>query len=121
MSLMKITEETDNCDPMVGLEGGREGSTRRREQAEERNEGKEGKEEDEEKEVDEEELEEWKRSGRDARVCYPGMGVNQLAGEEMMEGMARVRKDRLGRGMSIMNEVSVVEQRKGDKHCCVCQ
>ena len=36
-------------------------------------------------EADEEEkLEEWKRSGRKARVCYPGMEVNQLAGEEMM-------------------------------------
>ena len=103
MSLVKIPEEeTDNCDPLKVLEGQNESSRRGR---------------DEELE----ELEEWNREGREARVCYPGMGVNKLAGEEMMEGMARVRKDRLGRGMSIMNEVSVVEQRKGDKHCCVCQ
>ena len=103
MSLVKIPEEeTDNCDPPKVLEGQNESSRRGR---------------DEELE----ELEEWNREGREARVCYPGMGVNKLAGEEMMEGMARVRKDRLGRGMSIMNEVSVVEQRKGDKHCCVCQ
>ena len=103
MSLVKIPEEeTDNCDPPKVLEGQNESSRRGR---------------DEELE----ELEEWNREGREARVCYPGMGVNKLIGEEMMEGMARVRKDRLGRGMSIMNEVSVVEQRKGDKHCCVCQ
>ena len=104
MSLLDITEETDNCDPMEGLEGGREGSIRKK--GEEAQEGA---------------LEEWKRSGREARVCYPGMGVSKLAGEEMMEGMARVRRNRLGRGISIMNEVSVVEQRKGKKHCCVCQ
>ena len=42
-------------------------------------------------------------------MCYPGMGVSKLAGEEMMEGMARVRRNRSGRGISIMNEVSVVE------------
>ena len=51
----------------------------------------------------------------------PRDGGNQLAGEEMMEGMARVRENRPGRGLSIMNEVSVVEQRKGYKHCCICQ
>ena len=81
-------------------------------------------------EADEEEkLEEWKRSGRKARVCYPGMGVNKLAGEEMMEGMARVRKNRLKRGLSIMkeisveerDEVSVVEKAEESRHCCVCQ
>ena len=99
MSLLNITEEADNCDPIEGLE------CKRGEDADE----------------DEEDLEEKKRSGRKARVCYPGMGVNQLAGEEMMEGMARVRENRPGRGLSIMNEVSVVEQRKGYKHCCICQ
>ena len=48
--LLNITKETDNCEPMEGLEGERE--------------GKRGEEADEE-------LEEWKRSGRKARVCYP--------------------------------------------------
>ena len=53
MSLMKIAEEREDCDPMEGLEGRGEGSTRRRgEEAEGRNEGNEEK---------EDELEEWKR------------------------------------------------------------
>ena len=122
MSLMKIAEEREDCDPMEGLEGRGEGSTRRRgEEAEGRKEGNEEKDEKEDEEKDEDELEDWKREGREARVCYPGMRVNQLAGEEMMEGMERVRKNRPGRGMSIMNEVSLVEQRKEDKSCCVCQ
>ena len=56
--LLNITEETDNCDPMEGLEGKR----------------------GEVAEADEEEkLEVWK-----ARMCYTGMVVNQLSGEEMM-------------------------------------
>jgi len=44
-----------------------------------------------------------------------------MAGEELEERMARTRKVRLGRGISIMNQVSVVEQRDGNKCCCVCQ
>lgn len=112
MSLVKIPEEeTDNCDPPKVLEGQNESSRRGR---------------DEELE----EFEEWNREGREARVCYPGMGVNKLAGEEMMEGMARVRKNRMKRGLSIMKEVSMVEERdevsvvektEENKHCCVCQ
>ena len=103
MSLMKIAEERDDCNPMEGLEGGRERSTRKRgEEAEGRKEGNEEKDEKEDEEKDEDELEDWKREGREARVCYPGVGVNQLAGEEMMEGMERVRKNRPGRGMSII-------------------
>ena len=103
MSLVKIPEEeTDNCDPPKVLEGQNESSRRGR---------------DEELE----ELEEWNREGREARVCYPGMGVNKLAGEEMMEGMARVRKSRSKRGLSIVTEVSVVEKREENRHCCVCQ
>ena len=77
----------------------------------------------EEEETDKEEkLEEGKRRGREGRVCYPGMGVNKLAGEEMMEGMERMRKNRPGRGMSIMNEVSVIEKKdEENSYCCVCQ
>merc|ERR1712055_1020010 len=111
MSLVKIPEEeTDKvCDPPKGIEGENEMSRRR------------GRDEEED------ELEKWNREGREARVCYPGMGVNKLAGEEMMEGMARVRKNRLKRGLSIMKEVSVVEERdevsvveegEQNKYCC---
>ena len=51
-----------------------------------------------------------------------GKGISRMAGEELEERMSRTRKTRLGRGMSIMNQVSVVEEKEpGDKCCCVCQ
>ena len=50
-----------------------------------------------------------------------GKGISRMAGEELEERMASTRKARLGRGMSIMNQVSVVEQREGNKCCCICQ
>ena len=72
MSLLDITEETDNCDPMEGLKGGREGGIRKK---------------GEEAEAEEGALEEWKRSGREARVWYPGMGEG---GGRRREGGARL-------------------------------
>ena len=51
-----------------------------------------------------------------------GKGISRMDGEEMEERMSRTRKIRLGRGLSIMNQVSVVEEREpGNRCCCVCQ
>ena len=48
-----------------------------------------------------------------------GKRISRMDGEERM---SRTRKTWLGRGLSIMNQVSVVEQREpGNRCCCVCQ
>ena len=59
--------------------------------------------------------------GIEAEGEITGKGVSRMAGEEMAERMSRTRKERLGRGMSIFNQVSVLEEREGNKCCCVCQ
>ena len=58
----------------------------------------------------------------EAERAVTGKGISRMDGEELEERMSRTRKTRLGRGMSIMNQVSVVEEKEpGNKCCCVCQ
>ena len=59
--------------------------------------------------------------GNQAERDFTGKGVSRMAGEEMEERMSRTRKERLGRGMSILNQVSVLEEREGKRCCCICQ
>ena len=61
----------------------------------------------------EEEEEERVQTEREVR----GKGMSR-----MEERMSQTRKTWLGRGLSIMNQVLVVEQREpGNRCCCVCQ
>ena len=101
MSLFNFSGEGVNYNPLRGL------VRELRAEAAERGEEEEATEEEERIEEERE---------------ITGKGMSRMDGEEMEERMSRTRKIRLGRGMSIMNQVSVVEETEpGDKCCCVCQ
>ena len=100
MSLLNFSGEEVSYNPLRGL------LRELRAQAQKRGEEEEATEEEERIEAERE---------------ITGKGLSRMAGEELEERMARTRKVRLGRGISIMNQVSVVEQREGNKCCCVCQ
>ena len=102
MSLFNFSGEEVSYNPLRGL------LRELRAQAKKR-----GEEEEEEATEEEERIE--------AEREMTGKGISRMAGEELEERLARTRKARLGRGMSIMNQVSVVEQREANKCCCVCQ
>ena len=100
MSVLNITGETDNCDPLRGLiiRELREASIRRREEAAE-----EEKEEEQRKQVERMEKNKRWREGREERRR-----------EEMEQGMTR---GGMKSPPSILNE----EEIKRNKDCCCCQ
>ena len=99
MSLFNFSGEEVNYNPLRGLVRELRAQARREEEGEA---------------TEEEERIEAERE-------ITGKGISRMAGEEMEERMSRTRKTRLGRGMSIMNQVSVEEEKEpGNKCCCVC-
>ena len=106
MSLLNITGETDNCDPLRGLiiRELREASIRRREEVAE-----EEKEEEQRRQVERKEKNRRWREQREERR-------REEKAEMEREGMSR---GRIGgsRPPSILNE----EEIKRNEHCCPCQ
>ena len=102
MSLLNITGETDNCDPLRGLiiRELREASIRRREEVAE-----EEKEEEQRRQV---ERKEKNRRWREEREERRRAERNAFSSSEEMS---------TGRPLSIVNE----KELKGNRHCCVCQ
>ena len=101
MSLFNFSGEGVTYNPLRGL------VRELRAQAAQRGEEEEGTEEEERIE---------------AERAVTGKGISRMDGEELEERMSRTTKTRLGRGMSILNQVSVVDERElGNKCCCVCQ
>ena len=100
MSLFNFSGEGVNYNPLRGLVRELRAEARR---------GEEGEATEEEERIE-------------AEREITGKGISRMVGEELEERMSRTRKTRLGRGMSIMNQVSVVEEKEpGNKCCCVCQ
>ena len=106
MSLLNITGETDNCDPLRGLiiRELREASIRRREEAVE-----DEKEEEQRKQVERKEKNKRWREEREQRRR------EEKEEMEQQEGMSRGRIS--DRPPSILNE----EEIKRNEHCCLCQ
>ena len=102
MSLLNITGETDNCDPLRGLiiRELREASIRRREEVAE-----EEKEEEQRRQV---ERKEKNRRWREEREERRRAERNAFCSSEEMS---------VGRPPSIVNE----EELKRNRHCCICQ
>ena len=106
MSLLNITGETDNCDPLRGLiiRELREASIRRREEAVE-----DEKEEEQRRQVERKEKNKRWREEREERR-------REEMAEMEQRGMSRERKSN-SRPPSILNE----EEIKRNEHCCLCQ